>query len=102
LRIDNSESEPKAVSWPTSNSTHSLQQVSDFFAQDAPIQRQRWLASQSNDQIPRGQISMLLAEDFPNQAANHVSIYRTTQEALGDDDSQAGISYLFIASRAVM
>jgi hypothetical protein len=93
LRIDNSESEPKAVSWPTSNSTHSLQQVSDFFAQDAPIQRQRWLASQSNDQIPRGQIRMLLAKDFPNQTANQISIHRSPQKALGNYQSQAGSSF---------
>jgi len=93
LRIDNSESEPKAVSWPTSNSTHSLQQVSDFFAQDAPIQRQRWLASQSNDQIPRGQIRMLLAKDFPNQTANQISIHRSPQEALGNYQSQAGSGF---------
>ncbi len=46
---------------------------------------------------------MLLAEDFPNQTANQVSIYRTTQEALGNNDSQAGTSYnSFLASRAVM
>jgi len=45
---------------------------------------------------------MLLAKDFPNQAANQISIHRATQKALGYDDSQAGIRYLFLASRAVM
>ena len=45
---------------------------------------------------------MQQAEAFAAQSLDQIAVDGTTQEALGDDDSQAGISYLFIASRAVM
>ncbi len=36
---------------------------------------------------------MLLAKDFPNQTAKQISIHRPPQEALGNNQSQAGSGF---------